>query len=270
MHHIDEDNITGAVIARHAAAGDARVRELMTSLVQHLHGFARDIKLSEAEWAEGLRFLNECGELRSDQRDEFQLLSDTLGLSTLVTALNQRRSPGCTESTPAGPLHAAGPPLGSQGGDDCHVRGRVRALDGTPIAGAQVQIGRADADGSCSVSYPGGSLSGADGRFQLKARLAGPCTIARDGPVGRLLRALGRHSWRPANLHFMVSAAGWRPLVTQVFRRGDPYLESDAAFGARRSLVADWVRHGPGRAPDGETSLAPFYTLDFDFVLDKA
>jgi hydroxyquinol 1,2-dioxygenase len=254
MHHIDEDNITGAVIARHAAAGDARVRELMTSLVQHLHGFARDIKLSEAEWAEGLRFLGECGQLRDEPGQELQLLSDTLGLSTLVTALNQRKPAGCTESTPRGPSH-------DTAGVACYVRGRVRALDGTGLAGARVQVGPPDTDAvDCGV----------DGRFELKAIVAEPSVVPHDGPVGRLLQSLGRDPWRPAHLHFNISAPGCRPLVTQVFRRGDPYLGSDAAFGVRRSLVADWLRHEPGRTPDGSSSDVAFYTLDFDFVLDKA
>lgn len=254
MHHIDEDNITRVVIACHAVAGDARVRELMTSLVQHLHGFARDVRLSEAEWAEGLRFLAECGQLRGEHGQELHLLSDTLGLSTLVTALNQRKPAGCTESTPCGPsLDTAGAA--------CHVRGRVRALDGTPVAGARVQVGPPDAEAvDCGI----------DGRFELRAVVAEPSVVPHDGPVGRLLQSLGRDPWRPAHLHFNISAPGFRPLVTQLFRRGDPYLDADAAFGVRRSLVTDWLRHVPGRAPDGESSAVAFYSLDFDFILDKA
>ena len=112
--------------------------------------------------------------------------------------------------------------------------------------------------------------SGADGSFHLRSILAEPYEIPHDGPVGRLLEALGRHPWRPAHLHFMVTAPGYERLVTHVFREGGPYLDSDAVFGVRASLIADWVRHEPGRTPDGGTSSVPFYTLDFDFVLNKA
>jgi len=284
MRNIDEDNITQAVIARHAAAGNARVREVMTSLVQHLHAFTREVKLTEAEWAEGIRFLTECGQMCSDRRQEFILLSDTLGLSMLVTALNQRKPKGCTESTVFGPFHVDGAPHYEHGddvgngarGEPCYVRGQVRALDGTPIAGAEVQVWQSDADGLYDVQRPGlaehrarGILtSDADGGFHFKSIVAEPYPIPHDGPVGRMLQALGRHPWRPAHLHFMITAPGYQRLVTHVFRHGDQYLDSDAVFGVRSSLVADWVHHASGRTPDGHTSALPFTTLDFAFVLN--
>lgn len=285
MRNIDEDNITQAVIARHAAAGDARAREVLTSLVQHLHAFAREVKLTEAEWAEGIGFLTECGRLCSDQRQEFTLLSDTLGLSMLVTALNQRKPKGCTESTFSGPFHVDGAPRCDEGddiargaeGEPCYVHGRVRALDGTPIAGAEVQVWQSDAEGVYDVQRPERRpehrarailASGADGSFRFKSVVAAPHPIPHDGPVGRLLRALGRHPWRPAHLHFMITAPGYQRLVTHVFRQGDQYLDSDAVFGVRSSLVADWVHHASGRTPDGHTSAVPFTTLDFAFVLN--
>ncbi len=284
MRNIDEDNITQAVIARHAAAGDARERELMTSLVQHLHAFAREVKLSEAEWADGIRFLTECGRLCSDQRQEVALLSDTLGLSMLVTALNQRKPAGCTESTVLGTFHVDGAPHFEHGddighgakGEPCYVSGSVRALDGTPIGGAEVQVWQSDADGLYDIQHPGHSehrargvlASAADGRFHFKSVVAVPHPIPNDGPVGRMLRSLGRDPWRPAHLHFMITAPGYQRLVTHVFREGDRYLDSDAVFGVRGSLVADWVHHPPGRTPDGHTSAVPFTTLDFAFVLN--
>lgn len=284
MRNIDEDNITQAVIARHAAAADARTRELMTSLVQHLHAFARDVKLTEAEWAAGIRFLTESGRLCSDHRQEFVLLSETLGLSMLVTALNHRKPKGCTESTAFGPYHVEGAPHYADGddlgqgapGEPCHVRGRVRALDGRPIAGAEVQVWQADADGLYDLQREGAGQpsargvlrSGADGRFQFRSVVAAPYPIPHDGPVGRMLEALGRHPWRPAHLHFMITAPGFERLVTHVFRQGDRYLDSDAVFGVRSSLVADWVHHAPGLTPDGQTSAVPFTTLDFEFVLN--
>jgi hydroxyquinol 1,2-dioxygenase len=284
MRNIDEDNITQAVIARHAAAGDARAREVMTSLVQHLHAFAREVKLTEDEWAGGLRFLTECGRISNGRRQEFALLSDTLGLSMLVTALNHRKPKGCTESTVFGPLHAEGAPHDEHGndaghgadGEPCYVRGRVRALDGTPIAGAEVQVWQSDAGGMHDVPRPrqrrqrasGMLTSGADGNFAFESVVAGPHPIPHDGPVGRMLELLGRDRWRPAHLRFMITAPGYERLVTDVFRAGDKYLDCDAVFGVRSSLVADWVRHAPGRTPDGHASAVPFTTLDFTFVLN--
>ena len=289
MRPIDEDTITQAVIASHASAGDARLREVMTSLVQHLHAFAREVALTEDEWAAGIRFLTETGHMCSDERQEFILLSDTLGLSMLVTALNHRKPRGCTEATVFGPFHVDGAPRVDSGGDvargakgePCFVRGRVKALDGAPIAGAEVEVWQADADGRYDVQYPAGGAnrahrargvltSGADGGFHFRSILAESYPIPHDGPVGRMLQALGRHPWRPAHLHFMITAPGYERLVTHVFRAGDRYLDSDAVFGVRASLVADWVRHDPGPTPDGGTSAVPFYTLDFDFVLNKA
>lgn len=252
MRHIDGDTITQAVIARHATAGDARLRELMTSLVQHLHAFARDVKLTEAEWAEGVRFLAECG------RHEVALLSDTLGLTALVTATNRRVPRGCTEVAVPPASFGVHHPHMAQEGEPCYVRGRVRALDGTPITGATARVGSGQP-----------LLTDADGSFLCKTIVAAPQPLAHDGPVATLLHALGRPPWRPAHLHFTISAPGYEHLVTQVFRRGDPYLDADAVFGVRSSLVADWVRHERGRTPDGQHSAEPFTTLDFTFVLNN-
>jgi hydroxyquinol 1,2-dioxygenase len=286
MLDIDEQTLTQAVIDRHANAEDARLREVMTSLVRHLHDFAREVGLTEAEWFEGIRFLTEVGRITDDRRQEFILLSDALGLSMLVTALNHRKPPGCTESTVLGPFHVEGAPHYEHGadvgqgakGEPCYVRGRVRDLEGRGIAGAQVQVWQADAEGFYDVQYEGlegfrarGVLtSGADGGFHFRSIVAEAYPIPHDGPVGRLLDRLGRHPWRPAHLHFMITAPGCERLITHVFRAGDRYLDSDAVFGVRNSLVAEWVRHDPGPTPDGGTSAVPFYTLDFDFVLDRA
>jgi hydroxyquinol 1,2-dioxygenase len=267
MRHIDEDTITQAVIARHTAAQDARLREVMTSLVQHLHAFAREVRLTDGEWLKGIRFLAECGRLCSDRRQEFVLLSDTLGLSMLVTALNHRKPSGCTEATTARPFHDGDAPCSDTraetplaGTEPLYVRGRVCALDGAPVAGAEVRIRHSEENNTLT--------SAADGTFQFKCPVPAPHTIPHDGPVGRMLQALGRHPWRPAHLHFMISAPGYERLVTHVFRSGSTYLDSDAVFGVRRSLEAEWVRQEPGPTPDGLTSDLPFYTLEFAFVLN--
>ena len=280
MLNIDEDTITQAVIARHAQARGARLRELTTSLVQHLHAFAREVKLSDSEWTDGLQFLTEVGQMSSAQRQEFKLLSDVLGLSMLVTAMNHRKPAGCTEASVPGPLRVEGAahvPHAAHGtdlahgatGQPCFVRGRVRALDGQAIAGARIEMRKSDSEGPCGVQRAVLS-SGADGGFHIRSILAEPHPIPHDGPVGRLLQHLGRHPWRPAHLRFMISAPGFETLNTHVFREGGQYLDSDAVFGVRNSLVAHWVEHAPGTAPDGSTSAVPFTTLDFEFVLNKA
>lgn len=269
MRQIDEDTITQAVIARHAAAGDARLREVMTSLVQHLHAFAREVKLTEAEWAAGLDFIAECARRGGGPRAELALLSDTLGLSTLVQA-QQRRARQGTEHSLAGAVTveaANGQDVAPLIGEPCHVRGRVTSADGRPLPGAEVQIvvpGRSAAHGTSGSTQ----RTDAEGVFAARVLVPPQQAIAHDGPVGALLDGLGRTPWRPAHLQFVITAPGHERLVTHVFRQGDRHLEADAVFGVRPSLVADWVRHGPGRMPDGHASAVPFTTLEFSFVLN--
>jgi hydroxyquinol 1,2-dioxygenase len=284
MRNLDETTITQAVIARHTNINSERLHTVITGLVQHLHGFARDVQLTEAEWAAGIGFLTAVGHTCSPTRQEFILLSDTLGLTTLVVAQNHRKPVGCTEATVLGPFHVEDAPerlLGTDvgngaEGEPCFVRGSIRGLAGDPIAGAVIEVWQADANGMYDIQYEGldehrarATLrSGPDGGYHFRSIVATPYPIPHDGPVGQMLKALNRHPWRPAHLHFRISAPGFQPLVTHVFRDGDPYLDSDAVFGVRSSLVADWVRHPAGPAPDGQVLDTPFHTLDFDFVLD--
>jgi hydroxyquinol 1,2-dioxygenase len=273
MRNLNEHTITDAVVARFAATPDRRTREIMTSLVRHLHAFARDVRLSEAEWIRGIEFLTATGKMCDDKRQEFILLSDTLGLSMLTVAMNNDKPPGCTEPTVFGPFHVEGAPHYANGGDvangakgePCLVRCTVRGLRGEPVAGATVEVWQADAEGHYDVQLPaleepqgrGVLQSDADGRFHFRTVVAEAYPIPTDGPVGEMLRATGRHPWRPAHLHFMITAPGYEPLITHVFRKGDKYLDSDAVFGVRESLVGDWRAQ-----PDGS------HTLDFAFVLN--
>ncbi|MFP8833559.1 intradiol ring-cleavage dioxygenase [Hydrogenophaga sp. XSHU_21] len=275
MRNLNQDNITQAVIARLGATPDPRLKQVLTSLVQHLHAFARDVKLTEAEWAYGIDFLTRVGHTCTGQRQEFILLSDTLGLSMLTVALNNDKPSGCTEATVFGPFHVEGAPEVAHGADvangapgkPCEVRGHVLGPAGEPVPGAVIDVWQADADGLYDVQregleQPQGRAvlrSGADGGFHFRTVVAEPYPIPTDGPVGDMLTATRRHPWRPAHLHFRIQAPGYQTLVTHVFRNGDPYLDSDAVFGVRSSLVADWVEH-----PDGRV------TLDFDFVLASA
>ncbi len=283
MRNIDEDTITQAVLASMAGCRNARLREVMTSLVQHLHEFAREVKLTEAEWFEGIRFLTDAGHITDDKRQEFILLSDVLGLSMLVTAQNNAKPAGCTEATVFGPFYLEGAPLVDNGADisngakgaPCRVGGQVRGIGGEPIAGAVIDVWQSDEDGYYDVQKPGRGghehrararlRSDAEGRFDFRSILAEHYPIPHDGPVGAMLEALGRHPWRPAHLHFLIEAPGYERLITHVFRDGDPYLDSDAVFGVRSSLIADWVRHEPR---PGSASQQPHYTLQYDFVLN--
>jgi hydroxyquinol 1,2-dioxygenase len=279
MPNINERTITDAVLAYQKNCSLPRLKEIMDSLVRHLHGFAREVNLTEEEWFKGIQFLTDAGRITNDKRQEFILLSDVLGLSMLVIAQNNIKPPGCTESTVFGPFFVAGVPRVENGADisngakgqPCFVRGQVRSRDGKPVAGAVMDIWQSDEEGFYDVQIPGdhghqarGQLAtGPDGRFHFRSILANCYPIPHDGPVGKMLEALGRHPWRPAHLHFKIEAPGYERLITHVFRTGDKYLDSDAVFGVRSSLIADWVRHEADK-----TSSVPYYTLDYDFVLN--
>jgi hydroxyquinol 1,2-dioxygenase len=285
MRNLDENTITAETLGRIANTPSPRLKTIMTSLIHHLHDFARETQLTEQEWLEGIKFLTATGHITDAKRQEFILLSDTLGLSMLVVAQNNRKPPGCTEATVFGPFHIPDSPpfpLGaeiSNGalGEPCYVRSRITGNHGEPVANAKVEVWQADADGFYDVQYKDndahrarGTLhSDADGKLYFKSVLAEAYPIPTDGPVGRMLDATARHPWRPAHMHFMIEAPGYERLVTHVFRDQDKWLDSDAVFGVRSSLITHWDRHEPGRAPDGTVCETAFYTLDFTFVLNK-
>ncbi|MCU1785193.1 intradiol ring-cleavage dioxygenase [Pseudomonas sp. 13B_2.1_Bac1] len=285
MRHIDEETITQAVIASLSSCPDDRLRLLMTSLVQHLHAFGREVKLTEAEWYAAIEFLTDAGHITDDKRQEFILLSDTLGMSMLVTTLNNRKPKACTETTVLGPFYVAAAPIFDNGADisqgakgiPCWVRGHVRDLDGHPVAGALMDIWQSDEDGFYDVQHadvPGPQARArlqtlADGGFHFRSVVATAYPIPHDGPVGKMLISTGRHPWRPAHVHFLIDAPGFERLVTQVFRSNDTFLDSDVVFGVRQTLVANWIEHPPGTSPDGDEISTPYYTLDFDFVLNR-
>ena len=274
MRNLNQHNITDAVLASFANTPDPRLKEIISSLIKHLHNFARDVKLTEEEWFQGIQYLTATGHKCTGTRQEFILLSDVLGLSMLTIAMNQDKPAGCTEATVFGPFFLEEAPRYELGADvsngakgaPCWVEGRILGMEGEPIPNATINVWQADDDGLYDVQYEdlghsqarGILKSDAEGRYYFKTIVAEPYPIPTDGPVGVLLNATQRHPWRPAHLHFMVEAPGYQRLITHVFRDHDSYLDSDAVFGVRQSLIADWIQQ-----PDGS------YRMDYDFILPK-
>ena len=273
MINLNQDNITQAVVKSFEGTPDARLKEIMTSLVQHLHAFAREVKLTEEEWFKGIDFITRCGHITDDRRQEFILLSDVLGLSMLTVAMNNEKPAACTEATVFGPFHVDGAPeyaLGTDisngaSGTPCTVRGTVRGLDGKPVANAMLDVWQSDENGLYDVQKPelneaqarGIVHTDSEGRYSFDSILAVPYPIPHDGPVGQMLEATGRHPWRPAHLHFLIKAEGYETLITHIFRKNSTYIDSDAVFAVRSSLVTDWVEQ-----PDGT------FLVEYDFVLN--
>ena len=283
-----EDDITAEVLARFSATSDPRLRRIMLSLIGHLHAFVKEVELTEAEWFQAIEILTQAGKMCSDKRQEFILFSDTLGVSMVVDLIDHRKPEGATESTVFGPFHRLGAPAMPPGGNIAHrdmtglpalVRGRVLDLDGKPIAGAVLDVWQTQTNGlydSQDQSLDGLHMRGkfttdAEGRYLIRTVQPVNYPIPSDGPVGAMLKASGRHPWRPAHIHFVVSADGYEPVTTHIFDRTDPYLESDAVFAVKDSLICDFARH---EVPDAEASrlgiTGPFCTAEFDFRLTPA
>ena len=272
MRDFDETSITDAVLERLAATPDPRMRQVAQSLVRHLHAFVRDVEPSFEEWQTAIGFLTRVGQMCDDKRQEFSLLSDTLGVSMLVDAINHRLPEGATPTTVLGPFYVENAPelpLGAEvaqamKGERLHVSGQVTSAGGAPIAGALVDIWHSDEDGFYDVQRPAeenASLrarfrTDAEGRFHFWTLLPTSYPVPDDGPVGDLLRATGRHPMRPAHVHFMIAAPGHETLVTHVFVAGDEYLDSDAVFGVKQALIAEFPK-----APEGHR------VLKYDFAL---
>lgn len=286
MPQFDEKTITRAVIDRLAGSPDPRFKQVLTSLVTHLHDFIREVKLTEKEWIEAIQFLTDVGKTCTEKRQEFILLSDTLGVSILTISLNHPPERGSAESTVLGPYYWEGAPerpLGSNlaegvKGDPTFYSGRVLDVEGRPIAGALLDIWSGDGEGNYDMQIPGetemrarGKIhTDAEGRYLFRSIRPNYYPVPTDGPVGRMLRAMGRHPYRPGHIHMVVSAAGYEPVTTHLFVADSPYLDSDAVFGTKDSLVVKFERCSPGRAPTGEQMAVPYYTAQYDFRLRKA
>lgn len=270
-----EEGSADAVNARIGPDANPRLREVMASLVRHLHAFAKDVHLTQREWEIAIDFLTRTSQICSEERQEFILLSDTLGLSMLVDAINNRRPASATENTVLGPFHVAGAPEREMGahisfdgkGECCRFEGRIIDLCGNPVAGARIDVWSDNAEGFYDVQQPGIQpkwnnrgvfTTGADGKYSFIGIKPVSYPIPYDGPVGKMLAALGRHPYRPAHMHFIVTASGFQAVITHTFVGDDPYIASDAVFGVKETLVAPFER-----VDDGET----VWRSPFDFTL---
>jgi len=284
MRNFDENNITSAVTERFESAENPRVRQISDALVRHLHAFIREVEPTFEEWEGAIRFLTDVGKKCSDTRQEFILLSDTLGASMLVDAINHRLPKGATETTVLGPFfvqNAPSMPLGADispdmPGEPLFIEGAVSSVDGAPLPGATIEVWHSDKDGYYDVQHyeEGGGVTmrarfAADpgGRFWLWSIVPSFYPIPDDGPVGDMLRAQGRHPYRPAHVHFMISAPGFETLITHVFVDGDKYLDSDVVFGVKDSLIRKLERRPAGAEAQGRVVDHAFAVMKYDFVL---
>jgi hydroxyquinol 1,2-dioxygenase len=278
------DDITREAIASFDGADDERVRELMQALTRHLHAFASEVQLTQQEWQQAIDVLTQTGAITDERRQEFILWSDVLGVSMLVDALAVDRPAGATESTVVGPFWARGAPVRGYGdsigerqsGAPVRVRGRILGTDGAAIAGAAIEVWQNDTNELYSVQDPdapeghlrGRFVSEDDGRYAFVGVRPVPYRIPYDGPVGEMLEATGRHPWRPAHIHIAVSADGYEPLATHIFDAESPYLDSDAVFAVKPSLIRAFEPRQPDDvdAPDGVDGT--WYAVDgMDIVL---
>jgi hydroxyquinol 1,2-dioxygenase len=258
----------------------------MTSLVRHLHDFIRDAEPTFDEWLAGINFLTRTGHMSTDKRQEFILLSDTLGVSMLVDAINHRNRDGATETTVLGPFYVEGAPemplganvTGGLKGEPLFAEGIVSSPDGQPLLNAAVDVWQSDAAGFYDVQYADRTEAGlrgrlhtnSNGRFYFWSVMPTSYPIPNDGPVGDMLKATKRHPYRPAHLHFLIAAEGYETLITHLFVAGDQYLDSDAVFGVKRSLIRTYTREAAGAAPDGRKMTTPWWRLRNDFRLKRA
>ena len=284
--NLSDQALTTAVIESFGESKSERFQEIMQSFVKHLHAFVKDVELTEEEWFKGIDFLTRTGHITDDKRQEFILLSDVLGVSMLVVGINNRRPPEATESTVFGPFFVEGSPRYENGddiangapGEPCFMQGRVLSVTGEPIPNAHIEMWQADDEGFYDVQYSdlneargrGHLYADGEGRYSFWSVRPEAYPIPDDGPVGELLAAANRSPMRPAHVHFMVNAPGYETLTTHVFEDGDEYLDSDAVFGVKSSLITGFQRHETGTAPDGKEMDVPFYTASYDFVLAPA
>ena len=284
MTYVTEDNLTDVVLERWNDIPDARLRQIMQSLIKHLHDFVRDVEPTQAEWATGIDWLTRTGQMCSHRRQEFIMASDVLGVSMLVDAINHRQASEATPSTVEGPFHVPNPPQIANGGNmaegcpgiPCFVTGTVKGLDGKPIAGAVLDLWQADGEGLYeeqrlmqSPWMRGLYHAQPDGSYAVRTVAPIGYTIPMDGSVGELMTRAKISHMRPAHIHFAITAPGYHGCVTHLFQKGDPFIESDAVYGVKEPLIVEFVWKPPGKSSTGEMVPTSFYEVKYDFVLQE-
>jgi hydroxyquinol 1,2-dioxygenase len=283
MQLVTEENITDLAVARWATARDPRLAEILTALVRHLHEFAREVELTEAEWMAGIEWLTATGQTCDDKRQEFILASDVLGLSMLVVQLNHRFAGAATPATVLGPFHIPGSPSLPYGGDMSEglpgralfLTGRVLSVEGEPVPNAVLDVWQADEEGlyeSQIAEIDEARLRATystreDGSYCVRTIAPKGYSIPMDGPVGALIERTEISHFRPAHVHFLLDVEGYERLITHLFQRGGEYLENDVVFGTKEGLVVEFEEREPGPTPDGGESSEPFLMARYDFVL---
>lgn len=285
MPYATEENLTDLAVKQWEAVHSPRLRQIMRSLVKHLHGFVRDVDLKQDEWLMAVDWLAKTGKLCTDKRQEFILLSDVLGISMLVDAINHRFPEGATPSTVIGPFHIDDSPEMTMGanvaeglaGETCFLVGTVKGMDGKPVEGAKLDIWQADADGlyesQLGVEEPTLRAvfhTGADGKYVIRTIAPPGYSIPMDGTVGALLGHTDISHFRPAHIHFLIAAPGYQTLVTHLFKKDAKYIDSDVVFGVKDKLIVEFKKHPAGKTPTGEISSAPFLVVNYDFILSKS
>ena len=291
MRNLTEENTTDVVLKAWSENPDPRFKEVMEAMIRHLHDFVREVQLSEKEWAAAITYLHRCADISSPERSEFILTSDVLGVSSLVDTINNRRPEGATENSVLGPFYIAekgdlgevpaiapgGDLIGERNkdGEPSYIHGIVRDRSGSPIEGAKIDFWQNAPNGLYDVQEPekGYNLrcrivTGADGRFAFTTTKPLPYTIPLDGPVGDLMQDAKRNVWRPAHLHVRIEAPDYETLTTELFIDGDTYLEDDAVFGVKDSLVLKWEANDSQTEAQKVGIWAPFYDIEQDIVLE--
>ncbi|RUX34034.1 MULTISPECIES: intradiol ring-cleavage dioxygenase [unclassified Mesorhizobium] len=279
-----EENSFEVVIARNDKAKDERMKQVMEVITRKLHEAVKEIEPTQQEWMQAITFLTRTGQLCNEWRQEFILLSDVLGVSMLVDAINNRKPTGASESTVLGPFHVANAPELPMGanicldakGEDMVIHGRILDTEGSPVANALLDVWQANDEGFYDVQQKGIQpdfnlrgvfRTGADGRYWFRAAKPRFYPIPSDGTVGKLLQTLGRHPYRPAHLHFILKADGFHTLTTHIFDPEDPYINSDAVFGVKESLLAEFKWVTDPSASEGLSFAGPFWDVEYNFVL---
>lgn len=286
LGYFTEQASADIVVARNVDAKDERLKQIMEVVTRKLHEAVKELEPTEKEWFDAIMFLTETGHMCDEWRQEFILLSDVLGVSMLVDAVNHRKSSGASESTVLGPFHVDGAPELPMGanicldekGEDILVKGRILDVEGQPIENAVIDVWQANDEGFYDVQQKGIQpdfnlrgvfRTGADGSYWFRAVKPKFYPIPDDGPVGKMLGKLGRHPYRPAHLHYIIKADGFEPLTTHIFDPDDPYINSDAVFGVKQSLLAEFERiEDAARGKELEFG-DWFWQVEHNFILAK-